>query len=608
MCSCSDAFWSKTIAGTYKLSGSNHGKPIYKRSGPRNILFIYYWDNRDGAHYSGWWFGSSVGGCNVCAFNPDCQKDNPLVPATFGWKVPADGPVDEGFRIIIGGQSCLPTSIQAVTPDVTMITTSNQKFGTVGPAHAADLAEEGKQESTASPENNETVQEMQKSAAVVGERCWESDLQSERRMRIAADQRLANLQEKVQHLEEALSREKRNNQCLECALEKEREQRQMAEKQVMDSEKQHQKMQQLQEDLTTRLEEQKRLSSMASSSGACWQFQENGCWHAVPPEGNDQMTQAYLVYLRDPSPYNRFATINAAGVDREVDFQLLIQKRCDTNKVRWIRILPGAPNQWVSTPACLLQQTDQLNQFYIKVTDSQVHDKVREILQSTGHGHDTSQLCSCMRAATVKSVHRIENLRLWHGYKQRREALRKQNLSNNVSVAPAALDLDAFDGFSKVMTHNQNVFDCGEALAADVDEKILLHGTSWDSANSIVLNGFDHRTCHRGMYGDGVYFASAACKSHQYTCQDHKWGCCCKCERTLIIARVALGDAYYAKETRRNERRPPVRSSTCGVTYDSIVVNPGPIHGHHNSLQVHQEFVICDREQAYPSYVVQYQL
>ena len=170
MCSCSDAFWSKTIAGTYKLAGSNHGKPIYKRSGPRNILFIYYWDNRDGAHYSGWWFGSSVGGCNVCAFNPDCQKDNPLVPATFGWKVPADGPVDEGFRIIIGGQSCLPTSIQAVTPDVTMITTSNQKFGTVGPAHAADLAEEGKQESTASPENNETVQEMQKSAAVVGER------------------------------------------------------------------------------------------------------------------------------------------------------------------------------------------------------------------------------------------------------------------------------------------------------------------------------------------------------------------------------------------------------------------------------------------------------
>ena len=362
------------------------------------------------------------------------------------------------------------------------------------------------------------------------------------------------------------------------------------------------------EELTARLAEQKRTSSMASSSGACWQFQENGCWHAVPPEGNDQMTQAYLVYLRDPSPYNRFATINAPGVAREVDFQLLIQKRCDTNKVRWIRIVTGAPNQWVSTPACLLQQTDKLNQFYIQVTDSQIHEKVREILQLTGHGQDKSQICSCMRTATVKSVYRIENLRLWHGYKLRCEALRKQNASHNVFVTPAALDLDAFGGLNKVMTNNQKLLDCDEALAADVDEKILLHGTSWENANSIVLNGFDHRTCSRGMYGNGVYFASAACKSHQYTCKDHKMACGCKCERTLIIARVALGDAYYAKETRYNEGRPPVRSSTSGVTYDSIVVNPGAIKGHHNSAQLHQEFVIYQMEQAYPSYVIQYQL
>ena len=205
-------------------------------------------------------------------------------------------------------------------------------------------------------------------------------------------------------------------------------------------------------------------------------------------------------------------------------------------------------------------------------------------------------------------MHRIENWRLWQGYRARCAALRKEHAILNVAVMPAELDLDAFDKGSDVMTRAQNIFDCGEELVQDIDEKILLHGTSWDNANSIVVNGFDHRTCQRGMYGDGVYFASAACKSHQYTCQLHKVGCGCARERTLIIARVALGDAYHAQQTMRGLRRPPLRNSGIGVTYDSIVVEPGPIAGHHQSQQLHQEFVIFEREQAFPCFVVQYEL
>ena len=75
--------------------------------------------------------------------------------------------------------------------------------------------------------------------------------------------------------------------------------------------------------------------------------------------------------------------------------------------------------------------------------------------------------------------------------------------------------------------------------------------------------------------------------------------------RTLIISRVALGDSYVATETRKTDRRPPVRSGSSG-SYDSIVVKPGPISGHHNQQQLHQEYVIFDRDQAYPCYVVQY--
>ena len=42
------------------------------------------------------------------------------------------------------------------------------------------------------------------------------------------------------------------------------------------------------------------------------------------------------------------------------------------------------------------------------------------------------------------------------------------------------------------------------------------------------------RKCHRGMYGDGVYFASQACKSHRYTCWNSKCNKACNCHRTWL--------------------------------------------------------------------------
>ena len=29
-------------------------------------VFLYYWDDRDGQDFTGWWFGDSVGGSAVC--------------------------------------------------------------------------------------------------------------------------------------------------------------------------------------------------------------------------------------------------------------------------------------------------------------------------------------------------------------------------------------------------------------------------------------------------------------------------------------------------------------------------------------------------------------
>ena len=353
-------------------------------------------------------------------------------------------------------------------------------------------------------------------------------------------------------------------------------------------------------ELKAQVEMRKSFSSL--SHGTLWQYEIDGHWEAFPPEANEKMLEAYLEYLKDQHGC-RYATINSGGVDREVDFQLEQQQHRRTRTLRQIRLLTGAPVQWITPAADLLRQGNHVKPFYVEVTDGRIWETIRTILRTSGHALDPTSPCSCMNKAEIKTVHRIENIRLWHRYKARLAAMRQDNATSNIAVGSTDLDLD---GAFPIMADSQKTLDCGEKLALDVDEKILLHGTSWDNANSIVREGFDHRTCYGGMYGAGVYFACAACKSNQYTCNLHKTPGSmpfCTCERTLIIARVALGDAYVAKEI-RNDRRPPMRAGS--GTYDSIVVKPGFISGHHNSQQVHQEFVIFDREQAYPCYVVQY--
>jgi hypothetical protein len=63
----------------------------------------------------------------------------------------------------------------------------------------------------------------------------------------------------------------------------------------------------------------------------------------------------------------------------------------------------------------------------------------------------------------------------------------------------------------------------GRALS----ECILLHGTTFDTAVKVVMEGFDFRLSNAGYHGRGAYFASQACKSQQYAkenlglrCQD----------------------------------------------------------------------------------------
>lgn len=83
-----------TLVGEYVESGKNHGRKTFKRKPQPDdeddtTVFLYFWDQRDGADFGGWWFGESVGGAQVWS---RCEKTD-QDPPTTGWRVPWDGKV-----------------------------------------------------------------------------------------------------------------------------------------------------------------------------------------------------------------------------------------------------------------------------------------------------------------------------------------------------------------------------------------------------------------------------------------------------------------------------------------------------------------------------------
>merc|ERR1719247_2771347 len=95
---CTHATVGGIVRGSFQLHGENHGKPTYKKDGQVNGLDVmsYYWDERDGPGFCGWWFGPKVGGDQVWAYHTDKMAG---MPPQNGWKVPYDGPVDPTFVI-----------------------------------------------------------------------------------------------------------------------------------------------------------------------------------------------------------------------------------------------------------------------------------------------------------------------------------------------------------------------------------------------------------------------------------------------------------------------------------------------------------------------------
>jgi hypothetical protein len=96
-----DELGIRTLVGEYKEEGTNHGRRFYKKTGKIKgheeiDVYLYFWDERDGPSFSGWWFGNKVGGAQVWSRNQ--QKGQ--LPPTSGWTIPWDGEVKKELQVM----------------------------------------------------------------------------------------------------------------------------------------------------------------------------------------------------------------------------------------------------------------------------------------------------------------------------------------------------------------------------------------------------------------------------------------------------------------------------------------------------------------------------
>lgn len=110
------------LNGTYvAMPQRNHHRFVFHKLLDESIhgidkVVLYYWDDRDGIHMNGWWFGPAVGSNSVWAFNPGEVEQ----PPPIGWRVPWFCDVVPGARVLLrAGRGLEPPPVHC--PEVPLV-------------------------------------------------------------------------------------------------------------------------------------------------------------------------------------------------------------------------------------------------------------------------------------------------------------------------------------------------------------------------------------------------------------------------------------------------------------------------------------------------------
>ncbi|KAG2388398.1 hypothetical protein C9374_000562 [Naegleria lovaniensis] len=193
----------------------------------------------------------------------------------------------------------------------------------------------------------------------------------------------------------------------------------------------------------------------------------------------------------------------------------------------------------------------------------------------------------------VSQVFRVENALLFSLYNFRKQ----QILSYN--DAPKSIVVKTMDNIPSATYESAYTWiqQCG--LDRTCNEVYLWHGTTPETLNTIVEYGFDERVSNlSGPFGAGIYFAENSSKSDDSTTN----------EFPMLLSRVVLGRQIFEAESKgqslKDHRRPPlIPNIQHGKerVFDSV-------HGKSNaSSSAYNEYIVYDKNQCYPEFLIKYQ-
>ena len=233
-----------------------------------------------------------------------------------------------------------------------------------------------------------------------------------------------------------------------------------------------------------------------------------------------------------------------AGISYKADFGTMEQINVETSKRRALRFTFDFPGEWMSS------HTDAMEDIIFGTVRTVIspdcawmsevlsHERWHSDLTLSGVTKD-KPLCTASIGEIVEVRH-VENYALWYDYKITRNKFSLGSVNHHLEP------IDLQGGLAKL--EEKYGADC------EANELFLFHGTSDYVAQIISTQGFDPRISRsEGHYGMGTYFARQACKALRYAKQEPDG------LYTLIVARVVLGEPYYATRFLQREfvRRPP---------------------------------------------------
>ncbi|XP_025710571.1 protein mono-ADP-ribosyltransferase PARP12 [Callorhinus ursinus] len=296
----------------------------------------------------------------------------------------------------------------------------------------------------------------------------------------------------------------------------------------------------------------------ADEFGSWQEYGKQGMEHPVTTVSSSDLEKAYLAYCAPGSDAQAAILKFQAGKHRyELDFKVFVQKNLVYGTVRKVCRRPRyvSPQEVKVKQACSVKfqgpksipdhwdPSALPDPGFKKITLNSSSDEYQKVWNLFNR---------TLPCYFVQKIERVQNLALWEVYQWQKGQMQKRS-------------------GGKV-----------------VDERQLFHGTSANFVDAICQQNFDWRVCglHGTSYGKGSYFARDAAYSHHYSKSDTK-------SHMMFLARVLVGEFIRGNAS---FVRPPAKEGLGNVFYDSCV----------NSMSDPSIFVVFEKHQVYPEYVIQY--